>query len=417
MTSWRELLQNRGFLTVWSASTVSGLGDKIAIIALYLLVHRMTGRAVDLGLLAAVQIVPAILLGPLSGLLSDRCDRRSVMIACDLGSAAVAAALAFADSLPLVYLLAALLAAGRQIGGPARFALLPDIVPERDLSRANALAMVTQNLVLLVGPALGGAIVALWGTDAAFWADGGSFVASAALLGARRFSYLRPAHAQTLAATGMSRAGRLGRVRADVRDAAAWLLGQPQLRFAFFFLAALAVVSAMQQPLVVLFVKDVLGRGDVDLGLIMSAAGLGGLAGALASSFFCTSRHALRNVTWLVAIDGLALILFAANRSFIAAVGLFGLFGALGSVAQINLATFLQRETPEDRRGRVFSWLTPLLGPLSLLSVMGGPLAADALGVVPVLAFSGLFELAVGLLGRALLPRAIRPEPPAAEPG
>jgi len=409
MTDLRELLRNRAFLAVWSASLVSGLGDKIAIIALYLQVYHLSGRAVDLGVLAAVQIVPAILLGPVVGLLLDRRDRRAAMIWCDLGSAVVAGALAWARDLPAVYALAALLSAGRQIAGPARLALLPDIVPSAQLNRANALAMVTQNLVLLIGPAIGGALVALSGAGAAFGVNAASFVISAALLGARGFTYLEEARARragaaATAATAASGRARLAAAGADIREGATWLWRQPRLRFAFLFLSGLAFVTAMQQPLVVVFVKKVLERGDVDLGLVLSAAGLGGLAGALASGLLSRGRQTLRNVTWLVAIDGLALVLFAVNRSFAGALLLFGLFGALGAAAQINLATFLQSETPEDRRGRVFGWLSPLMGPLSLLSVFCGPLAADALGVVPVLAVSGLFELLLGLAGRAFLP-------------
>lgn len=426
MTDLRELLRNRAFLAVWSASLVSGLGDKIAIIALYLQVYRLSGRAVDLGMLAAVQIVPAILLGPVVGLLLDRRDRRAAMIWCDLGSAVVAGALAWARDLPTVYALAALLSAGRQIAGPARLALLPDIVPAPQLNRANALAMVTQNLVLLIGPAIGGGLVALSGTAAAFGVNAASFVASAALLGMRGFAYLEEARARRTAVAAVVLASgreRLAAAGADIRGAAVWLWRQPRLRFAFLFLAGMAFVTAMQQPLVVVFVKKVLARGDIDLGLVLSAAGLGGLVGALASGLLSRGRQTLRNVTWLVAIDGLALILFAVNRSFAGALLLFGLFGALGAAAQINLATFLQSETPEDRRGRVFGWLSPLMGPLSLLSVFCGPLAADALGVVPVLAVSGLFEVILGLAGRAFLPArrpaqvAIPPADSAAETG
>ncbi len=412
MNDLRALLRNRGFLGVWSAAVVSGLGDKIAIIALYLLVYRLAGRAVDLGLLAAVQIVPAVLLGPVAGLILDRHDRRRVMIWCDLGSAVVAAAIPFAHSLPLVYALAALLSAGRQIAGPARLALLPDIVPAAQLARSNALMMVTQNVVLLLGPAMGGAVVALRGTNAAFWLDAASFVASAALLAGSRFAYVKsfapgePGMAEATAGSGSGAARSAGAAGAwsDIRRAAAWMAGQPRLRFAFFFLGAIAFVTAMQQPLVVVFVKSVLGRGDVDLGLILSAAGLGGIAGALLGGALTGVRNPLRNVTWLTAIDGLALVLFAVNRSFVGALLLFGLFGALGTAVQINLATFLQSETPEEKRGRVFGWIAPLLGPLSLLSVFAGPLAADAIGVVTVLALSGGIELAAGLTGRALLP-------------
>jgi MFS family permease len=441
MTALRELLGRRRFAAVWSASLVSGLGDKIALIALYLLVYRLAGRAVDLGLLAAVQILPAILLGPVSGLLLDRWDRRKAMVGCELASALVVAAIPLSRTLPQVYLLAALLSAARQISGPARLAIVPAIVPEPHLARANALLMITHNVVLLVGPAAGGAIVALWGTRAAFWVDAGTFVVSAGLLavgligremagraaGAGEGPAAAPAAGlgdapSTVAVPGIESpgaqapAGPLVQALRDIRQGAAWLWGQPHLRFAFAFLGAMAFVTAMQQPLIVVFVKEVLGRGAVDLGLILSAAGLGGIAGALGSGLLSRLRRPLRNVTWLVAIDGLALVLFAVNRSFAGALLLFGLFGALGSVVQINLATFLQRETPDRWRGRVFGWLGTLLGPLSLLSVCLGPLLADAIGVVVVLALSGLFELAAGLAGRATLP-ARRDESPAGVSG
>lgn len=417
MSDLRALLRNRSFLAIWTASAVSGLGDKIAIIALYLLVYKLAGRAVDLGLLAAVQIIPAVLLGPLAGLALDRHDRRRVMIVCELASAVVAAALPFARSLGQVYALAALLSVGRQFVGPARLALVPSVVPAARLGQANALAMLTQNVVLLLGPALGGALVAWRGTNAAFWVDAVSFVLSAGLLAWRRFDYLAgslsgaaaaapPAPAGAPAATGPTGLWTgWRRANADIRQAAAWIAGQPRLRFAFAFLATVAFVTAMQQPLVVLFVKQVLERGDMDLGLILSAAGLGGIVGAVAAGSLASPRQPLRNVTWLVAIDGLALLLFAVNQSFPAALALFGLFGAIGTVVQVNLATFLQHETPEERRGRVFGWIVPLLGPLSLASVFLGPMAADAVGVVLVLALSGVLELAAGLLGRALLPR------------
>lgn len=430
MSDLRALLRNRSFLAIWTASAVSGLGDKIAIIALYLLVYKLAGRAVDLGLLAAVQIIPAVLLGPLAGLALDRYDRRRVMIICELASAVVAAALPFARSLGQVYALAALLSVGRQFVGPARLALLPSVVPAARLGQANALAMLTQNVVLLLGPALGGALVAWRGTSAAFWVDAASFVLSAGLLAWRRFDYLTeraaaaatassPAPSPAAAAAGLAAAtagapaatGLAGlangwrRAAQDIRQAAAWIASQPRLRFAFAFLATVAFVTAMQQPLVVLFVKQVLERGDMDLGLILSAAGLGGVIGAVAAGSLASPRQPLRNVTWLVAIDGLALLLFAVNQSFPAALALFGLFGAIGTVVQVNLATFLQHETPEERRGRVFGWIVPLLGPLSLASVFLGPMAADAVGVVLVLALSGVLELAAGLFGRALLPR------------
>lgn len=412
MSQLRDLLSNRSFLTVWSASIVSGLGDKIAVIALYLLVYRLAGRAVDLGLLAAVQILPAIVIGPVAGLILDRYNRKAVMVWSDIASALLVAALPFATSLRDVYLLAGLLAVGRQFTGPARLAIVPDIVPDAQLDKANALAMATKNVVMLLGPAVGGAVVALWGTGTAFWLDAGTFLASAAILVTRSFVYLEAKRPVAARWTDQVRPGETVVLRAwrGLRQGVAALWGQPRLRFAFLFLGATVFVTAMQTPLVVLFVKDVLARGDIDLGLILSASGLGGIVGALAGGMLLAGKRPLRTVTWLLAIDGVLLLLFAVNREFWLALTLFGLFGAIGTIAQISLATFLQRETDENQRGRIFGWLGAFIGPLSLLSVMMGPLVADAIGVVVVLACSGLFELIVGLTGRFTLPRSRRAE-------
>jgi hypothetical protein len=190
----------------------------------------------------------------------------------------------------------------------------------------------------------------------------------------------------------------------DIRHGASLIWQQRRLRFAFFFMSAIVFVTAMQTPLVVFFVKHVLLRGDADLGLILSASGLGGIVGAVGGGMFRRSQQPLRTVTWLIAIDGLLLILFALGRNFMMALALFALFGAIGTVAQINLATFLQREAPQEKRGRVFGWLGAVMAPLSLASVFIGSLVADTVGVVLVLVLSGLFELTVGLVGRFRLP-------------
>ena len=409
----RDLIRDRSFAQIWGASVVSGLGDKIAIIALYLLIYRLTGRAIDLGLLAAAQIVPAIVLGPVTGLLLDRFDRRKVMIAAEIASAVVVAAVPLASSRTAIYLLAGLLSAGRQFTGPARLALIPDVVPSPLLDRANSLIMVTRNVVLLVGPAIGGAIVAWHGTDLTFWVDAGTFLVSAAVLAARPLRFIDDSPAHT-AAAGRPDVRRESTWR-QLRDGLEVLWGHPRLRFAVLFFAALTFVTAMQQPLVVLLVKTRLGGSDLDLGLIVSAAGFGGIVGALASGLLRTEHQPLRTVTWLMAIDGLLLVIFAVNRQFVWALVLFALFGVIGTVIQISIATFLQREAPKAHRGRVFGWLGTFIGPLSLASVFIGPAAAGLVGVVAVLAVSGLFELAVGLIGRWRLPPPMPAEPTIAD--
>jgi MFS family permease len=411
VTGLGPLLRLREFRAVWAATIVSGLGDRIATIALYLAIYNLTDSAVNLGLLAATQIVPAIVLGPATGLLLDRYSRKGLMVVSDVLSALVAATLALANTPLEIYILATLLACGRQLTGPARLALIPDLVPRTLLASANALLMVTRNLVLLVGPALGGAMVAWRGSEAAFLADAATFLASAVILLVQPFASRTTAPRQERPPSAPGIAPRIRALVAETRVGLAGVTGSPRLRFAFLFFGALTFVTAMQQPLVVIFVKDVLHGSDLALGLVVSAAGLGGILGAAFGGARAGNRRPLATVVALTAIDGALLLVFAATRQVVVAAVLFAAFGAIGTLAQIALATFLQRETPEDARGRTFGWLGTCVGPLSLASVFFGPLAAGAVGVVAVLALSGVFELIVAAVGGAALRRQGRSGP------
>ncbi len=389
----KPLLANRNFAAVWAASFVSGLGDKIAILAFFSLVYRLTGDVFSLGFLVAAQVLPGILLGPAAGVVIDRWSRRGVMVASDLFSAAVVCTIPFVDDLHVIYVLAALLAVGRHLTGPARLALIPDIVPADQLNRTNALFMISQNLILLLGMAAGGVIVATLGSSIAFWVDGGTFLVSALLL-------LVPKLAAREETDATPREGWR-----DIRSGAVWLWSRPRLRHALLFLGLVTVVTAMQPPLIYEFITRHLGRGEAELGLIFGTAGLGGLLGAVVASLFRNAQRPLRIVGCLVAVDGLLLAIFALNANLVVALALFALFGAVSTGIQINLATFLQRETPQERRGRVFGWLSPLLGPVTLMSVLCGPFLAAEIGVVAVLLAAGGAELVLGLMGAALAPR------------
>lgn len=406
----RHLLTNRNFLAVWSAQFVSGLGDKAAVIAFFSLVLDRTGDVADLGLLAAAQVLPGVLLGPVAGVLIDRWKPKSVLVAADFLGAVVCLALPwFWDSLPRVYLAAALLATARQFAGPARLALMPEIVPEDQLQRSNALTMLSTNLILLLGMAAGGVMVHRFGAATAFRWDAMTFAASAAILTARHFDYLsvRPDR-DAVAATARER-------WSDLRHGAVWIWRQPSLRFAVFFLATITVVTAMQPPLVFDFVRTTLGRSESQLGLIFAAAGLGGLLGAAAAAALRGRAAPMKVVAWLVALDGAFLALFAVNRSAGLAAVLFLVFGAVSTGIQINLATFLQQETPAERRGRVFGWLSPLLGPMALLSVLAGPLLAGRFGAPAVLLGAAAVELLVGIGGRIVLGRGLGESTPEEE--
>jgi MFS family permease len=176
------VLRQRNFVLVWLAGVVSVLGDWVLNVGLPFYVYERTGSVLATGAMLAARTVPALLLGPVAGVFVDRWDRRRTMLAADvLRAAAVLALLAVQsdDGLWLIYPVAFLLSAIGQFFGPAQNALLPRLVGEAYLLRANALTALGNELTRLVAAPLGGALMASLGLASVVWLDSVSFLASA----------------------------------------------------------------------------------------------------------------------------------------------------------------------------------------------------------------------------------------------
>ena len=340
-----------------------------------------------MGVLMIVQAVPGIIIGPLAGVLIDRIEKRRVLIITHAIQAGLTCLIPFATSIFQIYMIAAALAVARQFFNPARLALLPELVGREDLTRANSLSMLVSHILLMVGPAVAGVVVAFSGTDLAFFIDAGTFAVAALIL----FGIVS---SRAPAVSGEAPAGFV----AQFREGVAFMVANPLIRALVPFLALIILVASMQSPLVVVFVKSVLGRGDVELGVLMGALGAGGIIGGTVAGLLARRITRAGYIAWLVFLDGLVLILFALNRNYPVAVGIFVLFGTIAATAQIIIMSLLQAHIPEEKRGRVFANLTPILGPLSIISIGLGTFLADLIGVVAVLAYSGAAECASALV-------------------
>lgn len=334
-----------------------------------------------MGVLMIVQAVPGIIIGPLAGVFIDRVEKRRVLIITHAVQAALTCLIPFASSILQIYLIAGVLAIARQFFNPARMALLPELVGRDDLTRANSLSMLVNHILLMVGPAAAGVVVAFSGTDLAFFIDAGTFLVAALILFGIA-SYRVPSVDGEV----------VGGFVAQFKEGVAFMLGNPLIRYLVPFLALIVLVASMQSPLVVVFVKSVLLRGDVELGVLMGALGAGGIIGGTVAGILAKRITRARNIAWLIFLDGLVLILFAFNRNYPVAVGIFVLFGTIAATAQIIIMSLLQAHIPDEKRGRVFANLTPILGPLSIISIGVGTFLADVIGVVVVLALSGAAE-------------------------
>src|ERR671933_2232160 len=176
-----SLLKNAHFLRLWIGQGTSFLGDAVSMVALVVLVVQVAGSASAVGGALIARLLPT-LASPLAGVLADRLDRRLVLVACDLARTVLVLGLVFARDLATIYVLVFLMGLARTIFNPTIRAAFPSVVGEGDLTRANALIGGTFSASIMLGPALGGVLVARIGVDAAFLADATTYLVSATLL-------------------------------------------------------------------------------------------------------------------------------------------------------------------------------------------------------------------------------------------
>jgi MFS family permease len=355
-------LQGRDFRLLWSGMTISLLGDGIFLIAMAWQAYELWNAPAALSILGIGMTIPTIGFLLPAGVLSDRLDRRSLVLWSDLGRAvvvAVLAALILSGALTfwLLVVLVALYGVGAAFFTPAFEALVPDIVPPGDLAAANALDQFVRPITLrLAGPALGGVLVAAFGTGVAFALDAATFLASAAAV-----AFMRPpAHARSEHVDSSTRAivEALRFVRSRV-----WLWGT-------LGSAAIAYLAFMGPAEVLLpyVVKNELGGSARELGLVFAAGGVGAIGAALIMG---QRGHPRRDVTvmygtWTVAtlaVAGYGL----ATASWQLMVACL-LFNALETAGTIVWATIKQRHVPASLLGRVSSldWMISIgLLPLS----------------------------------------------------
>ena len=375
------LRRNRDFRRLFLASVISLGGDWFLFVALGGLVWEATERATAIGVLIVAQEVPIFLATPWAGWLSDRLDRRKLMVVCDLARTAICVAFLLVGpaNLWLAYVLIAGLSVFAAVFDPASSAATPNVVDPEDLAPANALSGSLWGTMLAVGAALGGVISTVFGRDTAFVVDAASFAISAALLlGIRRpFSESRR-HAQQ---DGIMEATRetVRYARADHR-----VLALISVKFGFGMAAGVLA-------LIPVFAKDVFSAGDLGFGLLMACRGLGALIGPFLGHRLSGPGHArlFPVIGGALAVFGLAYMsLGLAPTIWLAALAI--LVAHLGGGSQWVLSSYgLQRLVPDRIRGRIFAvdyaMITLTLGGSSLVASS----LADALGPRDAVAIVG----------------------------
>jgi MFS family permease len=374
-------LAHRNFRLFVAGQLTSLVGTWMQMVAQGWLVYRLTGSSLQLGLIGFTSQIPVFLLSTAGGVIADRWPRRRVLIVTQsamMGLAFVLAALTMGGAVRMwhVFVLAFLLGAANAIDMPTRQAFVIEMVGKADLFNAIALNSSMVNGARLVGPAVSGLLVAAVGEGWCFLLNGLSFLAVIAGLAMMR---LPPAARQ--AVTG----GVVSRVMEGFR----YVAKTPPIRALLLLLGS---VSLMGMPYTVLgpvIAEKILHGGPSAYGLLMSAAGVGSLAGAAALATRRTTRGLLRSTPTAAAGFGLALILFSLSRDLWLSVALLVPAGFCMMVQMASANTLIQSMVPDRLRGRVMAvYAMMFLGMTPFGSLLAG-LLAHPLGAPATVAIGG----------------------------
>lgn len=365
-------LRSRNYTLLWSGLIVSNVGTWMQNVASGWLVLQLTDSPLWLGLLGLSFAIPMTLLPLLGGSVADRVNRvRLVLFAqtCAMVIAFALAALVWLGAVNVWHILVAnfLTAVVLAFDNPTRQALIPQLVPRRDLLNAISLNSATYNGAALIGPALAGVLLGPLGAGWLFFLNGLSFLAVILALTAMRDV---PTHS----------GGQHKSVLEGVTTGLTFAYRNRMILALLVLSAITSLFGRSYQNLLPVFARDIMGGGPEAYGLLLSAAGAGALVGALGlASIRQVPRQGL-----VMSISGLVFALTLIAFTFVTTLtlGIILLFiaGITATVFGTLTTTFIQVASPDEMRGRVMSLYAITLIGLPSLGALGSGAGAEMLG-------------------------------------
>ena len=379
MKAFFSLLRNNSnYRNTWIGQVVSEIGDHFNNIAVFSLAVATTKSGLVVSGVMLARAIPAMVAGPLAGVLLDRFDRKRIMIASDLLRAAVAMAFILTvdhHDTWLLYVLSALLMAASPFFTSGRSAILPAIATEEELHTANSLTQTTQWTTLTIGTFLGGASVMQFGYKWAFAGNSLSFLISAFCI-----SRLFVAGARGFRSSKALTENEVVRPWHEYTEGLRYMRSVPLIFGLAMVNVGWATGGGAAQILFSVFGEIVFNRGPAGLGLVWGFAGIGLLAGG-ALAYTIGERLNFTNYKRSIAIcyvvHGGSYILFSQMRNFGWALVFIALSRAgVGFSSVMNMSQLL-RHVPDEFRGRVFATLESTTWTVMLLSMLGAGIASQ----------------------------------------
>lgn len=368
--------RHRNFQLFWGSQLISMIGTWMQTVAqAWLLVELTNGNAVALGLLAATQFTPVLVLGLFGGVLADAVPKRQALIVTQVIAALLALVLgllALTDTVQVwhIFVLAGLLGIVSAIEMPIRQSFVVEMVGREDIANAVALNSTVFHGARVVGPAVAGILIATVGLAACFLINAASYVA--VIVG---LLIMREEDLQAPPVSGLERS--LRSVASQLAEGLRYVRNTPTTLMAIVMVSVVSTAALNFVVLLPLLSRDVLGGGATTYGFLSSAAGLGSLVGALSLAF--GGAPSFRRVLAGATVIGLSMLGLSVSRWLPLSLLLMTVcgWGLIAMAATTN--TIIQLNTPDHLRGRTVSVFTTFFaGSTPIGGVISGTIAATA---------------------------------------
>jgi predicted MFS family arabinose efflux permease len=399
-------LRTRNFSLLWLAGLVSQMGNWMLFVALPFHVYAVTGSALATSAWLMAYILPGVLFGSVAGVFVDRWDRRKTMIAVNLLQALIIPLLLLVQSpqyIWIVYVVGFIEASLGQFFSPAESALLPTLVGEEHLVSANSLNALNDNLARIFGSAVGGLLLGAWGLSAVVIADAVSYLLAALLIA---FIAAPPA-ARVVSETAASARASFAAFWHEWIAGLRLIVHDRILTNIFAVLGVALFADAILSAVLVVFIQDTAGLNATEFGWILTARGIGGLAGGLLIAQFGQKVSNQRLASWGLLWTGLMILVAVLFPSLLIIAVSICLAGVSAIAWMVAFQTMLQQNVIDEYRGRVFGAYGTTVSLLMLVSSGFAGASADWLGATALIIAAAVITLFAGILAWVL----IKPDP------
>jgi MFS family permease len=384
------VFRKRDFVLMWVAQLVSTAGSSLTDLAAGIYVYQQTNSAFLVGVTLMVTAIPSLIVGLVAGVFVDRYDRRSVMLASNLGQAVVVAIIPFLIGVDVALLFVALLinAGVKQFFDPAYEALIPEIASDDELTAANAFLQIASFGSTAIGFAAAGLIASAYSISWAFWIDALTFVFSAACIYFIRVRS-RPEGADDETSVSV--------VVANLKLGIRAIVDTPMLRNLFLLGAPVFFSFGLWNVLLLPMAIRELGATEFEYGVQEALTSVGFVVGSL---FMARYAGLLQTGLWVFIGTlgmGISGVLYGLSPTIGIAIVWVMLSGFFNSPSAVARQTLLQRNTPRELRGRVFSALFVMRDVIFLAGMAGAGLA-DIIDVRVMIILASLILCVVGVV-------------------